>query len=475
MTVAQFLSVASTSIVAVALPSLGEDLHATGTQQQWVVDLFVLVLASMLVTGGAISDRYGGRRVFVAGMLAFGTGGLLCATAPSISWLLAGRALQALGPALLVPASLAIVTALYDDGALRLRAVATWSLGSGIGLASGPLIGGLLVSVLGWRAVFWQAAVAAAVLILAAYRTMPAPAPADPSRRIDLVSSALLMAATGLVVSALIEGRNAGWSSPEIVGLIAAGLVAGGIFARRQLRRPDPLIDVALVTNRLALATNAGGAALFGAFTSAVVFLSVYLQHIQGRSPLGAGLCMLPLGAVSAPVGQVAARFAARVGPRLPMVLGLAAACGACVRLAALEPGSSTTAVVLTTAMFGLGTGLALPSMTVTAVSAAPVGAAGMAAALHQTSRQLGQTFAVALLGTVIYSSAAIDDDLRLLREPAAAAAWVHGLNDAGWIAAAVLAAVAVLVAILLRPLDKPLPPRAALVSVPGRRHHTSV
>ncbi len=455
LTVAQFLTVTSTTIVAVALPSLASDLGAGPTQQQWVVDAYVLVLAGLLVTGGSVADRFGGRVSFIVGLGCFSTGALICAAAPSVPVLLAGRVLQAIGPALAIPASLAVISALYPAIGERARAVGTWSLGAGVGMATGPLLGGVLVSAFSWHAVFWPAAGVAVVLAGLGWTLIPARvgagASAGPGRRIDVVSSGLLMAAVGTLVYALIEGRLLGWGSPVIILLVVISVATAVAFVVRQQRRPVPLIDLRLFANRSTVAANLGGAVIFATLTATTVYLATFLQQVQDRGAMETGLLLLPVGAISAPIGQLAVRFAARFGARRPMTLGLVTASASCWLLTTVGATSSTATILLAAVLLGAGTGLCLPSMTVVAVTAAPPELAGMATALHQTCRQIGQALGVAVFGTVLFTVSGLSDaDLTALATAAVGERWASGLNVAVALAGAALLVTAAIVRWLL-------------------------
>jgi DHA2 family methylenomycin A resistance protein-like MFS transporter len=450
VTAAQVVNVASTTIVAVALPDLGAELGASPTELQWVVDAFVLVFASLLIAGGVAGDRYGRRRALLTGLVVFAVGSLWCAVAPSIEWLLAGRVVQALGPPLTLPASLAIVTATFTEPRARARAIGVWGAGSGVGLAIGPLLGGVLVDGLGWRWVFGINVPVCAVLVALALAGVPRDRPGRPGDRFDAAAAALLTAAVALLVYALIEGRELGWGSAPVLGAFAGSALLGGAFVRRELRHPAPLVDIRLLGERAFFAANLGGATLYGALTATAVYVSVFLQQVQGRSALTAGLWLLPVGVLTAACAPVAGRMMARAGARPPILAGLGAACLAFVALLRLDPGTSFPDVWWAFALLGVGTGLALPPMTATAVGAVRAQQAGMASAIHNASRQIGQTFAVAILGTILFARAGDAADQR--RPTAAAAAdWAAGLHLALVVAGAALACVAVAIAVLLR------------------------
>jgi EmrB/QacA subfamily drug resistance transporter len=438
---AQILSIASATVVAVALPDLGRDLGATGTQQQWVVDAFVLVLASLLIAGGVLGDRHGRKAAFLVGVTVFATGSLICALAPSVAVLLTGRVLQALGPALVLPASLAIVSEVFPDPAARARAIGLWGAGSGIGLASGPTLGGALVDAVGWRGVFAVNVPICLLLLLAGWRFIPVVRPARMTVRFDVAGAVLLTVATASLVFVIIEGREAGWLSPAILAVVAVCLAAGGAFARVERRHPAPLVDLALLRHRGFVVANLGGGGASFAFVGCVVFLSVFLQQVQGRPPGEAGLCLLPLGALTAACAPIAGRLTARLGPRVPILCGLTLATVAMTLLTVrLEVALPATELAAMLALLGCGIGLALPAMTVTAVGSVEQARAGMAAAVHNACRQIGQALGVAVVGTIVFAHAgSVSDGGRRLTD-ADAVLWTDGLHVALAVCAALLA-----------------------------------
>ncbi|MCW3013112.1 MAG: transporter [Solirubrobacterales bacterium] len=454
--VAQILSIASATVIAVALPGLGRDLGATGPEQQWVVDAFVLVLASLLIAGGVLGDRHGRKVAFLAGVTVFAVGSLWCALSPTIEWLLAGRVLQALGPALVLPASLAIVTEVYPDPAARARAIGLWGAGSGVGLASGPTLGGAIVDAVGWRGVFAVNVPICLLLLLAGWRFIPWVRPARATIRFDVAGALLLTLAVATLAFVIIEGREAGWTSVVILGAGAVCVAAAAAFTAVERRHAAPLIDLALLRHRAFVVANLGGAGASFAFVGCIVFLSVFLQQVQGRSPGEAGLCLLPLGAATAACAPFAGRLTARLGARIPMLCGLALATVAMTLLTVrlqVDLGAGSLAWML--GVLGAGIGLALPAMTVTAVGSVEHARAGMAAAVHNACRQLGQALGVAVVGTVVFAEAgsASDAGRRLLG--ADAVAWTDGLHT-GLTLCAVLLAVALVGVALLVPRGRP-------------------
>jgi DHA2 family methylenomycin A resistance protein-like MFS transporter len=413
VTAAQVLSVASATVVSVALPSIARDLGAGEAEQQWIVDAFVLVFASLLVAGGVLGDRRGRRDVFVAGLALFAAGSLWCALAPTVELLLVGRVLMALGPPLVLPASLAIVTATYADPARRARAIGLWGAGSGLGVATGPLLGGVLVELASWHLVFAINVPLALGLAVLALRTVPRDRPPRPATAFDGLGAVLLTAGVGLVVFALIEGRELGWSSPAVLGVAAAAVAMLVAFGAWERRHPAPLVDLALGRQGPFVAANVGGGLIFFSLLGAAVFFSLFFQAVQGRSALAAGLALLPQGLAIVVIAPVAGRLTGRLGPRIPMLGGLALQAAGLLLLVGVERSSGVADLAWRFAVLGAGAGLALPAMTVTAVSSVPAARTGMASAIHNASRQLGGTLGVAVLGSVVFGAAGFVDGLR--------------------------------------------------------------
>lgn len=450
ITAAQTLSVASASVVAVALPDLGRDLGASASEQQWVIDAFVLVFASLLVAGGVFGDRRGRTLAFLIGLTLFAAGSLWCTLAPDVATLLAGRVVQGIGPALVLPASLAIVTTVFSEPRSRARAIGVWATGSGIGLAAGPTVGGILVDAFGWRSVFAVNVPCAALLLLAGVRGIPRIRPLPAAHRFDTGGAVLLTLGVGALCFTVIEGRGLGWTSAPIAASTLATVLCLGGFLAWERGRPGALVDPALLRQPVFAAANLAGATVFFALIGATVFFSVFFQQVQGRGPLETGFCMLPLGLAVMVCAPVSGRLTGRIGPRLPMLTGLLVACAATLGMTRLEPGLGYDAVWWNVALIGAGAGISLPAMTVTAVGTVEAARTGMASAIHNASRQIGQVLGVAVLGAIIAAHAGdrADGGRRLVG--AVAADWTSGLHVALLVAAGLLLAVAAAVAMLV-------------------------
>ncbi|HEY2689159.1 MAG TPA: MFS transporter [Streptosporangiaceae bacterium] len=409
MTAGLFLAVLSTTVVSVALPTIGRDLHASATDLEWTVDAYVLVYASLLVAGGVAGDRRGRKGTFVVGVALFGLGSLAAGLAPSTGLLLAGRVLQGTGPALLIPGSLAIIRATFTDDRQRSFAVGLWSTGSGVAMAVGPALGGAIVGALGWRWVFLlNVPLTAALAILAAVVVPRLPHATVFERtgpgRFDWAGTVLSTAGVGLLAFAVIDGQDRGWAAPEVLAAFAAGAGILVAFVLTERRREQPLIDVSLFGRPGFAAANLAALVVFFAFVGAIVYFSAYFQEVQGRSPAAAGLAVCAIGVAYALAATWSGRLVGRFGERWPLLAGLVLGGLATLALLRPGPGSGLGAIWWNFALLGAGIGLCGTPMTTLALAAVDVSRAGMASAVLNTFRQLGQVFGVAVLGALVYA-----------------------------------------------------------------------
>ena len=403
---AQVLSVANSNLIAVALPQLSGDLGVSDVQRQWIVDAFVLVFAALLVAGGVLADRYGRRRALVVGLVVFAAGSAACALATSPGLLIAARVVQALGPPLILPASLSIVAVTFAEPAARARAIGVWGAASGFGIAVGPLLGGVIVSALDWRWAFGLSAAAAIALAAAALTLIPRDHAPVPTRRFDHVGALLVTTVLGSLVFALIEGPARGWTSAAVLLAFAATAVSAGAFIGAERRHPAPLVDLELVRRPVFAAANLAAATLMFVLLATSVYLSEFLQTFRDSTPLEAGLTLVPLGAATAILAAISGRLTARVPARTLIVAGLlCAAAGALLLSRAGADGSASLWVALFA--LGAGAGIALPATTATAVAAVAATRTGMASAIHNAGRQVGATLGVAVLGSIVTAHAA--------------------------------------------------------------------
>lgn len=399
-----FMTYVDSTILNVALPAIERAFHASVSDLQWVADAYLLVLASLLVATGSAADRIGRRRLFTLGLLLFSTGSLLCSLAPSVGALIAFRMLQALGGCFLTPVSLSIVRQVFTDPTERAQALGIWSAIFGLGIACGPILGGVLVSGVGWRSVFWVNVPVGLAAWTLARRYVPesrAPVP----RRIDLPGQALVIVVLASVTFAVIEGPNRGWSSGTIVGLFALAAVAVTALVAVERRRRDPLLELHFFRSPPFSAANVIAIVSFVVLSGFLFVNTLYLQEVRGDSPLLAGLAVLPATAAIAASSLWAGRLVARYGPRLPLILAGACIAGGAATLLVLTVTTPYLVLVASYIVLGVGFGLVNPPITNTAVSGMPPAQAGVAAALASTSRQIGNVLGVAVMGAMITST----------------------------------------------------------------------
>ncbi|WP_412543100.1 MFS transporter [Longispora sp. K20-0274] len=391
------------SIVNTALPTIHRDLRASVTGLQWTIDAYTLVLASFLLLAGSTADRIGRKRVFVIGLAVFGLGSLLCGLAPSIGWLNAARAVQAVGGTMLNPVAMAIIATTFTVPTERAKAIGVFGSMSGLSLALGPILGGALVDTFGWRSIFWiNVPIVLVAIVLTALFVPESRAPR--ARRFDPVGQFLVIVVLGSVVYAIIEANRRGWSSPTILVLLAvAALGAVGVIGYES-RRADPLLELRLF--RSVPFSSAILMALFAlcAFGAFLFVTTLYLQDVRGMTALRAGLSLLPVGALIAVLSPYTGKLVGARGPRLPlMVSGAALALGGLLSLL-FEPATPLVLVLAVYLLFGVFQGTVNPPITNTAVSGMPRSMAGVATSLASAGRQTGTTLGVAIAGTIVGS-----------------------------------------------------------------------
>jgi EmrB/QacA subfamily drug resistance transporter len=394
-----------TTIANVALPSIRQALHAPVSGLQWIVDAYVLVIACLLLFSGSVADRFGRRRVFQAGLGLFSLGSFLCGLAPTLGVLIAARALQAVGGAMLNPVAMSIIATTFGDPRDRARAVGTWGAVAGLGGACGPVLGGLLVSGFGWRSIFWVNVPIGIVAIVLTRKFVPESRAARP-RSFDPLGQLLVVTFLGPLTAAVIEGPRLGWGSPVIVALFAVAAVSVPGLVVVERRRAEPLVDV-----RCFRSPAFSGAAVIAvaALLAVVGFLflnTLYLQEVRGFSALHAGLLTIPMAAAGAACATISGRIVAARGARLPLVLaGVLLAAGAGL-LAGTGPDTGMGYLIGAYLVFGAGFGLVGTPMTNAALAGMPRDQAGVAGAIASTCRQTGGAIGVAVCGSLVASGA---------------------------------------------------------------------
>ncbi|MFE0646021.1 MFS transporter [Streptomyces sp. NPDC058877] len=376
----------------VALPVMRRELDADVPGLQWTIDAYTLVLASLLMLSGSTADRIGRRKVFVTGLAVFALGSLLCSLAPNLEALVAFRAVQAVGGSMLNPVAMSIITNTFTEPAARARAIGIWGGVVGVSMAAGPLVGGLLVQSVGWRAIFWVNLPVALAALLLTLRYVPesrAPRP----RRPDPVGQLLVAALLGSLTYAIIE------TDPLFAAFAAVALVG---LLRYEPRRREPLIDLRFFRSAPFSGATVIAVCAFASLGGFLFLNTLYLQDVRGLSPLDAGLWMLPMAGMTFVFAPLSGRLTAARGPRPSLLLAGTAMAAGPLLFAAFAAETSDPLLLTGYVLFGIGFGLVNAPITNTAVSGMPRAQAGVAAAVASTSRQVGQTLGVAVIGAVL-------------------------------------------------------------------------
>jgi DHA2 family methylenomycin A resistance protein-like MFS transporter len=398
-----FLVILDATVVNVALPAIGRELHAGVAGLQWVVDAYTLSFAGLLLAGGTLAERLGGRRVFAAGLALFALASAACGAAPSLPVLVAARLVQGAGAAALVPASLVLLQAAYPTAAGRSRALGAWGSIAGIGAASGPVIGGLLVTTWSWRGVFLISVPFAAAALAATRRCVPAPP--RRARALDLPGQLLAVAALALATGALVQAGRLGWTSVPVLAGLAASALAGAGFVAAERHSRDPMLPLALFRRPAFRSGTAVGLLINLGFYGQLFVLSLYFQDVRGYSALRAGLALLPEAALLIAASTLSGAVMARVGPRRPMLAGLLIGGAGLAGLAAAATHAGYPLLVAPMAAAGFGMALTMPAATASVLEAAPADRGGIASGVVNAARQTGGVLGVALLGTLVSGS----------------------------------------------------------------------
>ncbi|MCX4530816.1 MFS transporter [Streptomyces sp. NBC_00841] len=396
-----FLVGLDTTIINVGLPAIGRGLDAGTRRLEWTVDAYTLVLASLLISSGALADRFGRRRVFQCGLVVFGVASLVCAIAPSVGVLIAARAVQGIGASMLSPVALAIVVNAMPDPRERAQAIGVWASVFGLSMAAGPVTGGALIAGIGWRSVFWVNA-PVIVVALALSAVFVPESRAQRAQRLDMPGQALLTAVIGISVGVLIEGPHIGWTSLVALSAYAFAAVAAVGFVWVESRRREPLMDPQLFRSPVFSGAVLGAVAVFVALNVTLLLNTLYLQHTRGWTPLAAGVATLPMAAGAIVCAPLSGRLVGRLGARRPLVLagGFITAGGLC--LVRLDLHTSVPLLLLAYLFIGIGFGFANAPITNTAVSGLPATRAGVAGAITSTARQFGSAVGIAIAGGLV-------------------------------------------------------------------------
>ncbi|MET9515102.1 MFS transporter [Streptomyces sp. NPDC002994] len=406
------MAMLDSTVVNVALPRIGRDLDADLAALQWTVNAYMLTLAGLILLGGALGDRFGRRKVFVIGIVWFALASLLCGLAPNAGFLIAARALQGVGGALLTPGSLALIQASFhpDD---RARAVGVWSGLGGVGAAVGPFLGGWLVDGPGWRWVFLLNVPLAALCVPVALKHVPESRDPRAHGRFDALGAGLAALALGLVTYALIAAPERG-ASAVVVGSVVAGVVLGAVFLYVEKRRPEPMMPLTIFASRQFTAINVVTLCVYAAFSGFFFLTALQLQVVVGYSALQAGTALLPTTVLMLFLSAKSGEVAQVIGPRIPLTVGPLLCAGGMLLMLRVGEGSSYVADVLP-AMLVMGAGMVtlVAPLTATVLASVATGRAGLASGINNAAARAAGLIAVAALpllagmGPEAYRSAA--------------------------------------------------------------------
>jgi EmrB/QacA subfamily drug resistance transporter len=419
------------TVVNAALPAISRDLDANLGDLQWVLTGYLLTLGSLLVLGGSLGDRYGRRKIFVIGLVAFALTSLLCAIAPDTGTLIAARCLQGVAAALLVPNSLAMVSASFDVSD-RGRAIGAWSGLGGIATAIGPFLGGYLIDSVAWRWVFVINLPIAAVAMVIAQRHVPESRDEHAGAHLDIVGSVLLTLGLAGVVYALIEGPGGEWTVAT-VGIGVVGVLALLAFLVVEARIANPMVPLGVFKSEQFSGANAVTFAVYAALGTVTFLLVVHLQTDLGYSALEAGAALLPITACMLLLSARAGALAQRIGPRWPMTIGPIVVAVGMALLGRVDPGATYWATVFPALLvLGLGLALTVAPLTATVLGAVDDAHAGIASAINNSVARIAGLLAVAVLPAAAGLTAAqgldLDDGFARAMYIAAALAAIGGI-----------------------------------------------
>ena len=422
------------TIVNTALSSMGASLGGGVSALQWVVSSYTIAFAAFILTAGALGDRVGAKKVFMMGFALFTAASLGCALAPGAVSLIGARLMQGVGAAILVPNSLALLNHAYVEEKARARAVGIWAAGASLALTTGPLAGGALIALVGWRSIFLVNLPIGLAGLWLTWRYANETKPSS-GRELDLLGQVSAIGSLGALAGALIEGGALGWSHPLVLGGFGAFAILGALFVSRERRAQQPMLPLSLFAHRMFALTSTVGLLVNVAFYGMIFVLSLYFQQINGLSPLATGLAFLPMMGAVLPMNLLAARAAERFGARWIIASGAAIAAAGCLLLLGITRGTSYWLMLTPLLAIGAGLGLLVPPLTSTLLGSVEKARSGIAAGVLNATRQTGSVIGVALFGSLI----------------GRVNAFIPGARASLLISAAILAGAAVLISIVGR------------------------
>jgi EmrB/QacA subfamily drug resistance transporter len=401
MCCALFMAMLDNTVVNVALPTIQHDLHSTISGLEWTINAYTLAFAVLLVTAGRLGDLFGRVRLFLFGVVLFATASGLIALAQDETWLVAWRAVQGIGGAFMMPATLSIISNAFPAEE-RGRAIGTWAGVSALALAVGPVIGGFLVEHVSWQSIFLVNLPVAAFTVLLTVTTARESRDEHAVRSVDLPGVAALTVGLAALVLALVQGNHWGWGSTRIVALFAIAVLALAGFALIERRVKVPMVDFRFFASKAFLGANLIGFLVTFAMFAVFFFLTLYMQNVKGYSPLETGVRFLPSTLLIVIISPLSGRLVDKIGARLPIAVGSLVLTASLVWMSFLDQGSAYWFILVPFLLMGVGMGLVMSPMTTAAMNAVDPRQAGGASGILSMNRMVGGTFGVALLGAVV-------------------------------------------------------------------------
>jgi EmrB/QacA subfamily drug resistance transporter len=406
------------TVINVALPAIAEGLDAGLAGQQWVVEIYMLTMVSLLLVGGSLGDQFGRRRMYVWGLIGFGATSALCAVSPSVEFLVAARGLQGIAGALLVPGSLAIVAATFE-GEARGKAVGTWTAWTGIATVFGPAGGGALIGITSWRAIFWINLPLIAGTVWLCLHAVEESRDPDAFRGIDWVGIALSAAGLGGPTYALIEQPTRGWGDPLVLATFIGGIVCFALFVLWEMRARHPMLDLGLFRIRNFAVANATTLAAYAGLIGGLFFVGLFLQQVVGYTALEAGLATTPISVLLFVLSPRFGRIASGTGPRMPMTAGpIVGGIGLLLMLRIGSDAYYLTDVLPGVLVFGLGLSATVAPLTATVLDSVEERHVGIASGVNNGISRVAGLLAIAVLGAVISAHFGSSLDSELAGQP---------------------------------------------------------
>ena len=451
----QFMVVLDASIVNIALPSIGEDLGFTQENLSWIVNGYILTFGGFLLLGGRMADLLGRRRVFMAGLIVIAVASLFAGFASNEGQMIAARAAQGLGAAIIAPSALSIVATLFTDGSERNKALGAWGAVAGSGGAAGVLLGGVLTDGLGWEWVLWVNVPVALIVLALTPRLLGESRNEGQTRNFDVAGAVTVTAALSVLVYAIVDAGQAGWGSTQTIGLLAASAALFGIFAVIETRSEAPLVPFRIFKLRTLTGANVVGLLVGASLFSMFFFVTLYMQDVLGYSPIKTGLSYLPLSVAIILSAGIASQLVTKIGFKPVLAMGMGLIAIGLFWFSQISAGGSFTSDILGPSVIAaIGLGFSFVPTTIAAVSGIQDREQGLASGLINTSQQIGGAIGLAILASVANST--IDDQVAEAGgDPAAVPnALVDGFQDAFLGGALFAVAGLVLTLVLIRNKD---------------------